>query len=372
MTEYKVPFLDIRGINLRFKTQLINHFEKVLNSGWFILGNHVEEFERQYAQFSGTKHCIGVGSGLDALIVSLKALGVKTGDEVIVPTNTFIATWLAVSATGAMPIPVEPDIKTYNITAEQVAEKITSKTKAVIAVNLYGQPADLSNLKDLCIQHGIHLIEDNAQAHGATHREKPTGSWGVINATSFYPGKNLGAMGDAGAITTDNDLLAEKARIIRNYGSPKKYIHDELGLNTRLDEIQAAILLVKLKYLPQDNKRRQEIAQIYLEELKGIGDLILPTTKPENTHVYHLFVIRTKFRDDLQKFLRQNGIDTIIHYPIPPHLQKAYKHLGYRKGDFPISEELSNTVLSLPIYPTMEQWQIELVVDTIKRFFNRQ
>ncbi|NPA33626.1 MAG: DegT/DnrJ/EryC1/StrS family aminotransferase [Chlorobi bacterium] len=367
----KVPFLDLKSVNLRFRDEILRAIEGVVDSGWYILGDSVARFEEEYAKFSGVRFCVGVGSGLDALILSLRALDIARGDEVIVPANTYIATWLAVSAVGAVPIPVEPDPETYNIDPERIPEKITRKTKAILAVNLYGQPADLATLKQIADEHKLFLVEDNAQAHGALHKGKPTGSWGIVNGTSFYPGKNLGALGDAGAVTTDNQEIAERIRILRNYGSPKKYVHIEQGINSRLDEMQAAILLVKLKYLEQDNRKRQEIAKIYLENLNGVGDLILPVTKPENTHVYHQFVIRTKFRDALRDFLAEQGIGTLIHYPIPPHLQKAYKSLGYTKGDFPITEEIADTILSLPIYPTLEHWQIEMVVESIKAFFKR-
>ncbi len=367
----KVPFLDLKSVNQRFKDETLKAIESVIDSGWYILGESVERFESEYAKFSGVRFCVGVGSGLDALILSLKALNIGVGDEIIVPANTYIATWLAVSAVGAMPVPVEPDPSTYNIDPDRIPDKITSKTKAILAVNLYGQPANLSRIKQIADEYNLFLIEDNAQAHGALHKGKRTGSWGIVNGTSFYPGKNLGALGDAGAVTTNDTKIAEKTRILRNYGSPQKYVHVEQGVNSRLDEMQAAILSVKLKYLEQDNKRRQKIAQIYLENLSGIGDLILPVTKPENTHVYHQFVIRTRYRDALRDFLAEQGIGTLIHYPIPPHLQKAYKSLGYKRGDFPITEEIADSILSLPIYPTLENWQIELVVESIKDFFKR-
>ncbi len=367
----KVPFLDLKSVNQRFKDGILRAIEGVVDSGWYILGDNVARFEEEYAKFSGVRFCVGVGSGLDALVLSLRALEIGRGNEVIVPANTYIATWLAVSAVGAVPVPVEPDPATYNIDPERIPEKITGKTKAILAVNLYGQPADLSTLKQIADEHKLFLVEDNAQGHGALHQGKPTGSRGIVNGTSFYPGKNLGALGDAGAVTTNDPKIAERIRILRNYGSPKKYIHVEQGVNSRLDEMQAAILSVKLKYLEQDNKKRQEIAKIYLENLSGVGDLILPVTKPENTHVYHQFVIRTRHRDALRNFLAKCGIGTLIHYPIPPHLQKAYESLGYKQGDFPITEEIADTILSLPIYPTLEEWQIELVVESIKAFFKR-
>ncbi len=364
-----MPFLDLKAINLRYEEEFRRVLERTLQSGWFILGEQVRQFEEEYARFSGTKYCAGVGSGLDALILALRALDIGRGDEVIVPANTYIATWMAVTAVGAVPVPVDPDPLTYNLKPEDVAGRITRRTKAVIAVNLYGLPAPLAELSELCKQRNIYLIEDNAQAHGAKYRGKPTGSWGIINATSFYPGKNLGALGDGGAVTTDSKELIERVRILRNYGSPEKYIHREVGMNSRLDELQAGFLLVKLKHLEDDNMRRQQIARVYLEELEGIGDLVLPVTPSDSVHVYHQFVVRTCKRDELRGFLHEHGIGTLIHYPVPPHLQEAYRFLGYRKGDFPVTEEIAETVLSLPIYPCMEEWQVELVIDTIKKFF---
>lgn len=350
---------------------MLESFASVYDSNWFILGNHLLKFEEAYAAFSQSKYAIGVSNGLDALYLAMKALGVQQGDEVLMPSNTFIATALAASFTGAIPVFVEPEEETYLIDPKKISEKITSKTKAIIPVHLYGQACAMDEIMEIAQSHQIAVIEDNAQAHGAAFNEKKTGSFGHINATSFYPGKNLGALGDGGACTTNHPKYAKTIRTLRNYGSVEKYNHEYLGHNMRLDELQAAFLSVKLRHLENWTRQRQELASLYNELLAGVGDLILPTVKEGASHVYHLYVIRTKFRNALQEFLHEQGVGTLIHYPTPPHLQKAYSDLGYRKGDFPIAEELADTSLSLPIWPGLKTAQLEYVVSKIRAFFDR-
>jgi len=295
---------------------------------------------------------------------------VGAGDEVIVPSNTYIATALAVSYTGAKPIFVEPGIDTYNIDPAKIEAAITPKTKAIMPVHLYGQACEMDRIIEIAKKHHLYVIEDNAQAHGAAFKGRLTGSFGQVNGTSFYPGKNLGALGDAGAVTTNDQAIAEKISRLRNYGSGKKYYNEEIGFNCRLDEVQAGFLSVKLKYLSQWTEQRKAIAGWYNKGLKGIGDLKLPHTAEGATHVYHIYLIRTKQREDLQKYLAENGIGTMIHYPVPPHLQKAYQHLGYKKGDFPVAEKIADTCLSLPLWPGMTEQQVEDVSEIIRRFFD--
>jgi dTDP-4-amino-4,6-dideoxygalactose transaminase len=366
----KVPFLNLHYQNDFVKSELEVAFQKVCESNSFILGENVKLFESEYAAFNQTKACIGVSSGLDALFLSLKALGIGNGDEVIVPSNTFIAPAIAVSHVGATPVFVEPKKDTYNLDPSLIEATITNSTRAIIPVHLYGQACEMHAINGIANKHDLFLVEDNAQAHGSSFDGRSTGSWGDANATSFYPGKNLGALGDGGAITTDNQELAERIKTLRNYGSSKKYYNDLIGYNNRLDEMQAAFLSVKLKYLTTWTELRQKAANHYLLGLRGVDDLALPFTHPLATHVYHLFVIRTEKRDELQSFLRSKGIGTLIHYPIPPHLQKAYHNLGYRKGDFPIAEELADTSLSLPMFPGITEQQQDYVIQEIKAFFN--
>jgi len=366
----KVPFNDLQLANQSVQSEIEEAFRQVFNSGSFVLGKKVKAFEENYAAYNQTKYAIGVSSGLDALILSLKALGVGADDEVIVPSNTYIATAIAVSHVGATLIFVEPKKDTYNLDPSLIKAAITSRTKAIIPVHLYGQACEMSTISAIANEHNLFVIEDNAQAHGSSFDGVMTGSWGDANATSFYPGKNLGALGDGGAITTDNQELAERIKTLRNYGSSKKYYNDVIGYNNRLDELQAALLSVKLKYLNTWTEMRQKAANQYLVELQGVGDLILPVTHPKSTHVYHLFVIRTDKRDELQKFLSNKGVDTLIHYPIPPHLQKAYENLGYTTGDFPIAERMAETCLSLPMYSGITESQIHQVVAGVKAFFS--
>ncbi len=356
-------------MNTDIKSELVNVFNSFIESQWYVLGENVIDFEKQYAEYCSTKHAIGVANGLDALIIALKSLGIKDGDEVIVPSNTYIATWLAVSSIGAKPIPVEPNIKTYNINPELIQSKISSKTKAIIPVHLYGQCCEMEEIMNIANSNSLKVIEDNAQAQGATYKGIITGSFGDINATSFYPGKNLGAFGDAGAITTNSELLMDSSKTIRNYGSKIKYYNELQGMNSRLDELQAAFLKLKLNHLNNWNSERVKIAQWYMNNLKGFDQIILPELAENASSVYHLFVIRTLKRDGLQKYLQSKGINTMIHYPVPPHLQKAYKVSEYSKGAFPIAEEIAQTCLSLPIYPGLVEEQIEFICDSIKSFW---
>jgi dTDP-4-amino-4,6-dideoxygalactose transaminase len=368
----KIEFLDLKKINLNYLQDFHNKLDKLLNEGWFVLGKNVSDFELNYANFSSTQFSIGVANGLDALILSLKSLNISTGDEVIVPSNTYIATWLAVSHLGATPVPVEPNFQTYNLDPTKIESAITNKTKAILVVNLYGQAAELDSLKEIADKHNLFLLEDNAQAQGAKCNNKATGSYGIVNATSFYPGKNLGALGDAGAITTNDEILYKKILELRNYGSNIKYKHDIVGYNMRLDELQAAFLITKLKYLQEWNNLRNLAANYYKELLSDVKEIYLPFTSSNSTHTYHLFVIRTNYRNELMKYLESKGIGVLIHYPIPPHLQKALSFLNYKVGDFPIAEELSNTMLSLPMWPGITKNDIELVCNEIKSFFNEQ
>jgi dTDP-4-amino-4,6-dideoxygalactose transaminase len=365
-----VPFFNFQGSHEFIADEMSQAFQNVFRSNWYIQGTHLKNFELEYANFNEVDFCAGISNGLDAIFLSLKALGVGQGDEVIVPSNTFIATVLAVSYLGAKPVFVEPDMDTYLINPNAIESAITLKTKAIIPVHLYGQACQMDVIKAIATKYAIKIVEDNAQAHGARFKNKMTGSWGDINATSFYPGKNLGGLGDGGGITTNQAELYQQILSLRNYGSQVKYHHEQIGHNMRLDELQAAFLSVKLKYLPKFTAERQEIAQKYSAELEGVGDVILPVTNENSTHVYHLFVIRTKRRDELQKFLQSKGIGTLIHYPIPPHLQKAYSYLGFREGDFPIAEELAKTCLSLPIWPGLQEGDINFVSSSIKDFFN--
>jgi dTDP-4-amino-4,6-dideoxygalactose transaminase len=364
-----VPFLNFSPMHSAIRAEMQEAFSRVYDSNWFVLGKEVELFESAYAEFNNTKFAVGMSNGLDALHLSLKACGIGEGDEVIVPSNTYIATVLAVSYVGATPVFVEPNIETYNIDPSLIEKVITSKTKAIMPVHLYGQACEMQAIMDIAQKHKLFVIEDNAQSQGAVFNGKLTGSWGDCNATSFYPGKNLGALGDAGAITTNSDELAQKVKVFRNYGSQKKYYNEVIGHNMRLDELQAALLSVKLKKLPEWTKQRQTIASWYGDALKGIDGLVLPKITEGASHVYHLYVIRTERRDLLQKYLNNKGIGTLIHYPIPPHLQEAYQNLGYQKGDFPIAEEIAETALSLPLWPGMEQHHVDVIVQAIKEFF---
>lgn len=359
-----VPFLDLRAGYIALQSEIDAAVARVLDSGWYILGPEVEAFETEFAGYCGAAHCVGVANGLDALILGLRAVGVGKDDEVIVPSNTFVATWLAVSAVGATPVAVEPDPQSYNIDPVRIADAVTPRTKAIIAVHLYGQPADLDPILAIANQHGLALIEDAAQCHGASYRSARIGAHGDVVCWSFYPGKNLGAMGDGGAVTTKDARLAERVSTLRNYGSRAKYVNDEKGVNSRLDPLQAAILSVKLKYLDSWTHTRRSLAGRYLDNLKGVT---LPHVPIWAEPVWHLFVVQHPKRDLLMERLRDEGIDTLIHYPIPPHLQDAYDDCGYSKGAFPIAERMAATVLSLPIGPQMSVEEQDKVIEAVNR-----
>lgn len=361
----KVPFLDLRALHQPIRAELDAAYARVMDSGWFITGPELEAFEQEFAAYSKVKHCIGVANGLDALHLILRAYNIGPGDEVIVPANTFIATWLAVTQVGARPVPVEPDASTYNINPELVEAKITPRTKAIMAVHLYGQMADMQTLRAIADAHGLKLIEDAAQAHGATAYGQTAGGVGDAAGFSFYPGKNLGALGDGGAVTTNDDALAATVRELRNYGSTVKYRHDLAGYNSRLDEMQAAFLRVKLKYLEQGNEQRRKQASLYTKALAATN-LILPFVPEWSKPVWHLYVVRTEHREALQKWLLDADIHTLVHYPIAPHLQGAYKNSGVAaKGELPLSEMLHEQVLSLPIGPQMDNNQQNSVIEKI-------
>lgn len=362
-----VPFLDLRAAYLELKEEIDAAVTRVLDSGFFLLGKELQAFEREFAEHVGVKYCVGLGNGLDALRITLHALGVGPGDEVLVPANTYIATWLAVSYVGATPVPVEPDEGTYNIDPKRVEAAITSRTKGIIPVHLYGQPADMDAILQIARQRKLWVVEDAAQAHGARYKGTPVGSLGDAAGWSFYPGKNLGALGDAGAVTTNDEQLADRVRVLRNYGSRIKYFNEVKGFNSRLDEIQAAVLRVKLRHLDTWNSRRRHLAEMYKGALQGTG-LTLPYVPDWAEPVYHLFVVRSKQRDSLRQRLEDVGIHTLIHYPVPPHLQRAYSELGFREESFPISERIHREVLSLPIGPQMTSLQVQFVSQAINTF----
>ena len=361
-----IPFLDFEGLHGPIREELLDAFKEVLDSNWFIMGNQLDQFEKEYAEWNNVSHCIGVSNGLDALILSLRALDIGLGDEVIVPSNTYIATALAVSHVGAIPVFVEPRMETANINPELIEASITKRTKAIMPVHLYGQACEMEAIMDKANKHNLFVIEDNAQAHGATYNGKKTGSWGHINATSFYPGKNLGALGDGGAITTDDDELAHKVRVLRNYGSQEKYKNEVLGYNNRLDELQAAFLRVKLRKLDEWTEERNRIAEAYINGLKDVSGIEIFSLADGATSAYHLFAIKAKDRKGLQSKLSEAGIGTLIHYPIPPHLQECYKQLEFKTGDYPVSEGLAHTILSVPLYISLTHNEISHVIDSIK------
>lgn len=360
-----INFLDLKEINLRDRQAFHDALDKVLDSGWFILGGACTGFERDFADYCGVRNCIGVGNGLEALHLVLKAWGVGPGDEVIVPANTYIATWLAVTYTGATVVPVEPDPVTYNITARDIQLNITGKTKVVIVVHLYGQAADVASIRSLTDSKGIKVLEDAAQAHGASFNGVKVGALGHAAAFSFYPGKNLGALGDAGAVTTQDNELADRIRVLRNYGSRIKYKNEVIGFNSRLDELQAAFLNVKLRRLDEDNFRRQQLIRIYDARLISLNNVVLPRVALGSESVWHLYVIRTPDRDGLIRYLAERGIGAMIHYPLPPYRQKAY--FGSIVGaEYPISDMLHREVVSLPLGPTMLDSDIHYICDQIE------
>jgi dTDP-4-amino-4,6-dideoxygalactose transaminase len=361
-----IPFLDLKAAYLELQPEIDAAIKRVLESGWYILGAEVDAFEQEYATYCEAKHCVGVANGLDALHLALLALGVGAGDEVIVPSNTYIATWLAVSQCGAIPIPVEPDEATYNIDPARIEAAITPRTKVILPVHLYGQPADMAPIMALARKHGLKVLEDGAQAHGARYKGKRIGAHGDVVAWSFYPGKNLGAYGDGGAITTDDAEIAERIRVLRNYGSRVKYVNDVRGFNSRLDPIQAAALRVKLKVLDAWNARRSAIANRYQTALANAG-LILPFVPEWAEPAWHLYVVQHSQRDALQKKLGEAGIGSLIHYPIPPHLQQAYASAGYVKGQFLIAEKIANQCISLPMGPHLRLKDVEIIIADISK-----
>lgn len=367
----KISILDLSPAYQELKGELDAAYHRVMGSGCFLLGRELEAFESEYARSVGTTHCVGVANGLEALQLVLMARGVGLGDEVIVPAHGYIATWLAVTHAGARPIPCECDEKTYNLDVTRAAGAITPRTKAILPIHLYGQCADMAPINALAKQHGLFVLEDAAQSHGAYYRDQAAGSLGDAAGVSFYPSKNLGAYADAGAITTSNSALAEKIRALRNYGSRKRYQHEAVGLNSRLDELSAATLRVKLPLLSAWNARRSILAAIYFQHLTGIGDLVLPRVPPWSQPAWHLFVIRTKRRAALQRHLSDREIGTQIHYPIPPHLSGAYRMAGWQRGDFPLAEKLADEVLSLPISPHHSAEQIDTVCAAVRSFFEQ-
>jgi len=361
-----VAFLDLRVINRAQARQLQGAFNRVLEGGWFVMGRELQAFEDEFAAYCGAQHCVGVGNGLDALFLIFRAYGIGTGDEVIVPSNTYIATWLAVSHTGATPVPVEPLAATHNIDPARVEAAITPRTKAILAVHLYGQPAQMEALAKIARTRGLRLVEDAAQAHGARQRGRRVGSLGDAAGFSFYPGKNLGALGDAGAVVTDDAALAREIRLLRNYGSSVKYVNDVQGHNSRLDELQAALLREKLGSLDEHNAHRCRLAETYAEGLAGL-DLVLPQVADGMQPVWHLYVVRSRQRDLLQRQLKVDGIETLIHYPRAPHLQAAYHSLAIAPGCLPIAEQLQQEVLSLPMGPHLQRDDVRRVVAAVRR-----
>ncbi len=360
-----IPFLDLKAINLAHRAELVAAFERVLDSGWYIMGNDLVAFEKEYAEYCGARECVGVANGLDALTLSLRALGVGPGDEVIVPSNTYIATWLAVSHVGATPVPVEPDDRTANLDPARLEAALTPRTRVIMPVHLYGQPVELAPILAFARRHGLKVVEDGAQAHGARYKGERLGAHGDIVTWSFYPGKNLGALGDGGAVTTDDPALAASIRELRNYGSKVKYHNDVIGYNSRLDELQAALLRAKLPGLDAENRQRSLIAERYLHGLAGTR-LQLPEIHPDCQSAWHLFVVRHPQRDALARLLAERGVGTVIHYPIAPHLQPAYASLGIAPGTLPISERLHREVLSLPISPVMSLADADEVIAHVR------
>jgi dTDP-4-amino-4,6-dideoxygalactose transaminase len=363
-----VPFLDMKSPYLELKPYLDAAYDRVAGSGWYILGDECSRFEAAFAEYCGAEHCVGVGNGLDALHLILCAEGIGRGDEVIVPSNTYIATWLAVSYAGATPVPVEPESGMYNLDATRLAEAITPKTKAILVVHLYGQTANMNAIRAVADDHGLKVIEDAAQAHGAELGCNKAGNLGHAAGFSFYPGKNLGALGDGGAVVTNDAQLACSVRLLRNYGSRTKYQNEIRGFNSRLDELQAALLLAKLPLLDEWNARRRACAERYLEALASVPDLVLPKVLKEAVPAWHLFVVSHPRRDALQKHLADGGIGTLIHYPVPPHLSGAYGDGGWQRGSFPLAERYAAQVLSLPMGPHLSEQQQEHVIETLLCF----
>jgi dTDP-4-amino-4,6-dideoxygalactose transaminase len=361
----RVPFLDLKAPYVELREEFDEACRRVMESGRFVMGQELEFFENEFAAFCGAKHCVGVGNGLDALYLILRSMGIGPGDEVIVPSHTFIATWLAVSYVGAMPVPVEPDLATYNIDPDRIEAATTERTRAIMPVHLYGQPADMDPIIAIARRHGLKVIEDAAQAHGAGYKGKRAGSLGDAAGFSFYPGKNLGAMGDGGAVVTSDDELADRLRMLRNYGSNVKYRHEAMGVNSRLDELQAALLRIKLKRLDAWNDRRRAVAGMYLGALAG-SDLVLPSVPSWAEPVWHLFVVRGEDRGRVCDILDRHGIGWLIHYPIAPHCQGAYGDLGYPAGSFPLAERIAEEVVSLPMGPHLSDDDVRCVLAALQ------
>ena len=362
-----IPFVSFKPLEKKLDAELRAAFERVYTRSWYIEGEEDEAFEKAFAEYCDRKYCVGTGNGLDALFLALKALGIKDGDEVIVPSNTYIATALAVTYVGATPVFVEPDIRTFNIDATLIESAITEKTRAIMPVHLYGQTCDMDHIMEIAHKYNLYVVEDCAQAHGAKYKGKVIGSFGDVAGFSFYPGKNLGALGDAGATVTNNKEIADKVRALGNYGSDYKYHHIYQGNNSRLDELQAAFLTAKLSCLDEVNNERRNIARKYLEGIKN-PEIILPFVPDYATPVWHIFGIRCSRRAELEKFLNDAHIGTNKHYPIPMHLQDCYKNLGFKAGDYPIAEEISATELSIPMYYGMSEEEIQYVIDVINEF----
>jgi dTDP-4-amino-4,6-dideoxygalactose transaminase len=360
-----IKFLDLAKINSAFEKDFLKVTKRVIKSGWYILGDQLKSFEQSFADYCGTKYCLGVANGLDALVLILRALEIKNEDEVIVPAHTYIASVLAISAVGAKPVFVEPDIETFNINPELIEQKITKRTKAIMVVHLYGQVCEMNKIQKIAKKHNLKIIEDCAQAHGAMYKGKRVGNLGVAGGFSFYPGKNLGAIGDGGAITTNDETLYNKIKAKRNYGSHVKYENIYRGINSRLNELQSSFLSIKLNTLDEDNNNRRKVAKFYLENINN-SKIVLPKVDNFAGHVFHLFVVKTKERDALKKYLFENGIETIIHYPIPPHKQNCYSELKHIC--LPITEEMSNEVLSIPISQVMNEDEVRKVVDVINSY----
>lgn len=367
----RVPFVSLEKTHQEIAVEMKAKFSEIYDKNMFIHGEECEAFEKAFAEYCGVKHCIGCGNGLDALFLILRAMGIGAGDEVIVPANTYIATGLAASQVGATPVFVDADIHTYNINPALIEEKITDKTKAIMAVHLYGRVADMDPIMDIARKYGLKVIEDAAQAQGATYKGKKAGSFGDATGFSFYPGKNLGALGDSGAVVTNDSELAEKIRMLSNYGSRRKYVHEFKGVNSRLDEVQAGLLKIKLQHLERWNSDRKRIAERYLNEITNPA-IVLPLKNDEtNEGIWHVFAVRCADRDGLKAHLEANGIGTNIHYPTPMHLHEAYKELNIPQGAYPVAEELSNTELSIPMYYGMEEDEVSYVIDCINRFARR-
>jgi len=366
-----IPLLDLKAQYKSIKPEIQKAINGVIDNSQFILGENVKKFEQEFAKFIGLKYAIGVGSGTDALYLALRACGISKGDEVILPVNTFIATAEAITLNGAKPVFVDINPETYNIDPQKIEKAISRRTRAIIPVHLFGQPADMSSILKIAKKHKLFVIEDCAQAHGAKYKNKIVGSIGDVGCFSFFPGKNLGAYGDAGMITTNNKKLAQKIYILRNHGRLEKYKHKIEGINSRLDEIQAAILRVKVKHLKKWNKDRQKNAKIYDQLFKKVEGLITPKTIKDTQSVYYFYIIRVKNRENIQKKLKEKGISTGIHYPISLHLQPAYKYLGHKKRNFPKAEKASNEILSLPIYPELTEKQIRFVAGVIKKIIKK-